>query len=459
MVAAVGAIKRVFKAILTVVGLARDQTKPEDATSPEGSGMNGEKRARIANRAHDLWLLAGCPEGRPEEHWRQAEAEIEAERHAPRAPGRMPEDVRAALANAVLARSFALERGQDVGEEVIVTLADARQELYQNSWTKEKEVAFWQCYLKLNSILSPITIETIKAIRQEVRTSTWSGALSQKLGRRIFHSTSPATIATRQYRVWGIAALILVLFLQVYYAMGSSLLREREELKRAELVYHAANDPGLADDPQILVEREKLLKASTERLQREQNITNAGEAGAVLAKTVRLVSLEMDIKANSHMIEGINHLNLLWLVLGPDLQEEQYADSMAYSYLRLTMDSIAIYFLPLLYGLLGACAYIIRTVSVEIQQVRYSQETHTRFELRLFLGALAGLAVVWFIKPDDPHITIPTVALAFLAGYSVELVFVAMDRLVAAFGGEPQSQPPGIGTQASNMGTEKGVKK
>ena len=48
--------------------------------------------------------------------------------------------------------------------------------------------------------------------------------------------------------------------------------------------------------------------------------------------------------------------------------------------------------LPLLYGLVGTCAYIIRTVSVEIQNVLYSQETHSRYQLRLFLGALAGLS-------------------------------------------------------------------
>jgi hypothetical protein len=39
-------------------------------------------------------------------------------------------------------------------------------------------------------------------------------------------------------------------------------------------------------------------------------------------------------------------------------------------------------------------------------------------------------------------VKIPAVALSFLAGYSVELVFTAMDRLVAAFGAESGKARP-----------------
>lgn len=35
--------------------------------------MNPPTHAQIAERAHQLWLAEGCPEGRQEEHWRVAE--------------------------------------------------------------------------------------------------------------------------------------------------------------------------------------------------------------------------------------------------------------------------------------------------------------------------------------------------------------------------------------------------
>lgn len=34
---------------------------------------------RVRERAYEIWLRAGQPEGKSNEHWRQAEAEISAE--------------------------------------------------------------------------------------------------------------------------------------------------------------------------------------------------------------------------------------------------------------------------------------------------------------------------------------------------------------------------------------------
>ena len=39
----------------------------------------GWQKHRIQERAYEIWEKAGRPEGRAEEHWRQAEAEIAAE--------------------------------------------------------------------------------------------------------------------------------------------------------------------------------------------------------------------------------------------------------------------------------------------------------------------------------------------------------------------------------------------
>jgi len=34
---------------------------------------------RIARRAHSIWMQEGCPEGRDQAHWQQAEAELSGE--------------------------------------------------------------------------------------------------------------------------------------------------------------------------------------------------------------------------------------------------------------------------------------------------------------------------------------------------------------------------------------------
>jgi hypothetical protein len=65
----------------------------------------------------------------------------------------------------------------------------------------------------------------------------------------------------------------------------------------------------------------------------------------------------------------------------------------------------------------------------------YSSDSDIKYVLRIHLGALAGLAVGLFFVPEDTTtavlpISLSPLALAFLAGYSVEFFFSAMDRFI-----------------------------
>jgi hypothetical protein len=97
-------------------------------------------------------------------------------------------------------------------------------------------------------------------------------------------------------------------------------------------------------------------------------------------------------------------------------------------------------FLPPLYGCVGALAYILRTLSQQAKDRLYRTENDTVWDLRISLGILAGLAIGWFLKPSGVEAAtgiglVSPLALAFVAGYSVDLLFTAMDRIVAAFSG------------------------
>ncbi len=96
------------------------------------------------------------------------------------------------------------------------------------------------------------------------------------------------------------------------------------------------------------------------------------------------------------------------------------------------LGALQIYFLPLLYGLLGAATFVLRTLSTEIKTLTYSYDSEIRFRLRLSLGALAGMAVGWFLKPDSVSglVSLSPMALAFLMGYNVEVLFSIMDKFI-----------------------------
>lgn len=92
------------------------------------------------------------------------------------------------------------------------------------------------------------------------------------------------------------------------------------------------------------------------------------------------------------------------------------------------------YILPVLYGLLGASVYVIRTITREIANVTYSEESNRGYLLRLALGTLSGLIIGWFVflLPGQSIVSsISPMALAFLVGYNIEIVFSLMDRVIA----------------------------
>jgi hypothetical protein len=89
--------------------------------------------------------------------------------------------------------------------------------------------------------------------------------------------------------------------------------------------------------------------------------------------------------------------------------------------------------LPPLYGCVGAMAFVLRNLSRLAKDRRYQKEYDTEWDLRIILGILAGLAIGWFFKPSGANLTginlASPYALAFVAGYSVDLLFTAMDRI------------------------------
>jgi hypothetical protein len=99
--------------------------------------------------------------------------------------------------------------------------------------------------------------------------------------------------------------------------------------------------------------------------------------------------------------------------------------------------------LPMLMGLLGAYAFVLRTVSREIRERSFAENSALHHVARLSLGALAGIAAGWFLRPEQVGLlnSVPAWGLAFVAGYGIELLFAFLDRIVVAFTSKQASAP------------------
>lgn len=96
--------------------------------------------------------------------------------------------------------------------------------------------------------------------------------------------------------------------------------------------------------------------------------------------------------------------------------------------------------LPFLYGLLGACVYVMRRLLFD---TRRAAVENIVILLRLALGALAGVVIGWFASPALASSSMAAggaaswpYVLAFLAGFSIDNLFNLLDRVNRVVGGK-----------------------
>lgn len=89
--------------------------------------------------------------------------------------------------------------------------------------------------------------------------------------------------------------------------------------------------------------------------------------------------------------------------------------------------------LPFVIGLLGAVTFLVRTAMHKLNNSSYLPSHPARPAMRLILGGLLGCIPSMLTTSDQEHIfsiKISTIFLAFLMGYSVELSFSLIDKII-----------------------------
>lgn len=98
---------------------------------------------------------------------------------------------------------------------------------------------------------------------------------------------------------------------------------------------------------------------------------------------------------------------------------------------RFVLDILEKYLLPLFYGILGAAVFVLRSLTRQVRHMTYSEATGIQHLSHLALGALSGILVGWFsnlLSSDSFVSSVSPMAIAFLVGYNIELVFAKIDE-------------------------------
>jgi len=149
----------------------------------------------------------------------------------------------------------------------------------------------------------------------------------------------------------------------------------------------------------------------------------------------RLVPPEQIVIERNQQLEQLNEeINALERQKLADANRERSRQAQLAG--KFVLDILQGYLLPLLYGVLGAATFVLRTISRQIETVTYSDEAGVQHLSRISLGALAGIMVGWFsflINTSTFFGTVSPLAIAFLVGYNIELFFSLMDVAINRF--------------------------
>jgi hypothetical protein len=343
-----------------------------------------------------------------------------------------PQHLVTAVEEAELLVHFSQRNGKRLDPQLIEGIVNARTLLDEGKLIGASESEFHICYNHLAEASLPVTVGSIQdSVLQygETRPAfVFFGPPKQK-------ARAERTIG--RYRNLACFALFLLLVVQIYWLVGAKLITDIESLKEKISEKDGAKNqvsPGMAEKSAGVKTAE--LLTNTSQVQARFNLLEGwysfwldGPDNAARETNKPPSQTKPEDEGNA------------WQKPGSKTPEDQ---ARIFVQASQRVDILQIYFLPLLYGLIGAIAYVLRELINETRSRTFQGEAMPAYQLRLFLGTLSGLAIGWFFQSKTVTLAgsaLTPMALSFLAGYSVEVLFSGMDKIVQSFGSESKKSP------------------
>jgi len=305
---------------------------------------------------------------------------------------------------------YAVAGGRDVAPSIRDPIVRTRRMTIEGRpASDEQEAEFLAAYARLAAMVYPTTAATLRATSRIVR-RPWP--------LRLFVD-APISEAQRVAYRFGLLALILILviggaewtrtFINAVVADQAEIARVLEERRPAR-----AEQKRLAEQIALL-ERESPRGAEPLRA----NLVRQREE--VDVRVQRLDDREANL--SRRIQAGYETLNrILPFVNWGELR----------NVIVPVATIVAVLILPVLYGALGTAAFVLRAVYGEMVQRSFDARRTGEFMVRIFLGMLRRVTLQWLLVREGQAVPggVTPAVLAFLGGYSVELMFAAIDRVL-----------------------------
>ena len=360
-----------------------------------------------------------------------------------------------ALIDAQLLLMIAAERGIQLDPRIIRTILTTEDAFEKNLITPELASSFWLAYEALSRALSPISIDSIRATHDLDRLKP--GLIGSLKGR----SSGPFTKkSVFHYKLLALVTLVSLIILQIFWSVGNNLVTDikgqtdRIASMQAQLLALDKPAGGSGAPTSTQAERQQLREQiSSLKNWRDAEILELKGWNRMWGRILLIDRTRMDRSGYG--------------TLSDEAQIHNHYVSAQYM-----LHAISAYLLPVLYGLLGASFYVLRQLPKDIETLTFSLNSHIEYSLRIAQGPLAGIMAGYFFTnaPAELHSLTPhasslsslndtatslvdfsPLAIAFLAGYSVELIFYVIERIISAVTNAPTTTatPPAAAASAS----------
>lgn len=335
-----------------------------------------------------------------------------------------------ALNDAEMLLAHAAEKGIAFEEKHIKAIIDAKKNKQTSEWTEQEEINFWIAFQTLSSLVLPVSVDSIRA-------SSAPPNPKQNWWTKIFGTSNKSLVekSVSFYRKFALFSMLIMLAIQIYSLIGTALLAKYEsgnsrmkeiEKRMQELIIITSSNPddrtaGM-EQKNLELENEELaleVKGGIDLLNDWLNFTYY-----LWSKQMKPDSLSSNSKAKNDVPQILTN--------GPD---ETSINVVILQQAKSLIVILNQYILPLLYGLLGGLAFVLRSLAYESKALTFTATSKIMYGLRIHLGALAGL-VIGFLWGDLQANTFGVVeslsplAVAFLAGYSVDFIFRMLDSVI-----------------------------
>ncbi|PPQ34062.1 hypothetical protein [Rhodopila globiformis] len=336
---------------------------------------------------------------------------------------------------------YAARAGIAIPDATINALVHARTCLASGTVPEADTVAFYAAYATLASRVAPVTVDTLRISNEKTRQNLRRNgmlAVALALVVVVFSGISSVTTSMAQ----GIQAGITHA-----NELAIHLRAEVGPPKPGSTVETGCGPATMPPDPPLKATDATALIAELQDF--------AATIRTMLRTATKLDVFVADWEKSPLDPPGAWGANAQErLELQPDLinmRKDSFCKIATYEAVRLFAqnvhaDSLAIYgaisayLLPVLYALLGACAYNLRDFSTRVKRRTYHPSSYANTARTI--AAMTVGTIISLFNVFNNSAGLQPLAVAFLAGYGVEAFFAFLDALLTAFSNRGRPAPP-----------------